>query len=897
MAEFFETLLALSLGASLMSLLLYGLKLCLSARLSSSVYYYLWLLVLLRFVLPMPGFMPTVSEPADAVPVMTENREPQETRENIRDYTEPTIPWSYAPDNISTLPVTAEKEQEPGLPVLYDAAVSVKSADSMALLFMLWLLGALVYLARSVTAYLRFARAVRRKALSPDYPEFEAYRAMPAKKKPRLMKSPYISTPMLMGLFSPVLILPAREYSNETLNNIFLHELKHYSRHDIVYKWFAQVVLALHWFNPLTYFIRREINRACEMSCDEMLISRMDRQQRQSYGETLINLAARRPLPAGIVATSFAMEKRDLKERLSKIMKQKKTSIIAALLCLLLLAGCGTAVGPVSDKADPAPSPENIQLSAEDAPAVDGELSIYKAANVDELLDAIGPDRIIYLNTGVYDLTDAEGYAKSESEYYYWNNCYDGFELVICNTDNLHIVGVEGTEIVTRPRYANVLSFVQCSGIGLDTLIIGHSPEEGFCTGGVVQLDSCADVDITGCSLYGCGTVGIFAENCENVHALGCEIYDCSNYGVDAISCKNVIIEESTFHSNRDGFFQSVFCANNCVGFTVLNCEIYDNEAQSLLQSRYSQQVSMLGCNSRDNIFETAIIHAMGYSPVIDKCSLADLDRFLLYALLPAVDTEGNELTRDKLEAMVQSEASFEGLDELPPVELNEMLSENGRREVTVTTVDEFLAAIDDDTTIKLDAELFDLSTASDYGAYGGDNYYWIDIFDGPGLVINGVKNLSIVSENDCTISAIPRYANVLSFVNCESIVLSGFTAGHTEEPGSCAGGVLDFQDCWGIGIDNCRLYGCGILGISAKACSELRVQDTEIYDCSQGAISLGNIFDASFDGMNIHDCHTPEISIYESMDISFEGEELAPGVYKLENGKAAEFYFEPVNG
>ncbi len=897
MAGFFETLLALSLGASLMALLLYGLKLCLGGKLSSTVYYYLWLLVLLRFVLPMPGFMPMRSDMHTAAQAPLQSIEPRESREHIRDYTEPAIVKGYLRDTERLPPVSTDAVPEESSPVTDETAKAVKSIRPAAVLFALWLLGAMVYLARTVIAYLRFARAVRRKATSPEVWEFEAYRLMPGKRNPRLMKSPYVSTPMLMGLFSPTLILPAREYDDETLNNIFLHELKHFSRRDLVYKWFAQVVLALHWFNPLTYFIRREINRACEMSCDEMLISRMDKAARQSYGETLISLAARRPLPAGIVATSFAMEKRDLKERLSKIMKKKKTSIIAALLCLLLLAGCGAALGPVSDKAEPAPTPENIQLSAEDAPTVDGVLHIYKAANVDELLEAIGPDRIIYLDTGVYDLTDAEGYAKSESDHYYWNNCYDGFELVIHNTDNLHIMGVDGTEIVTRPRYANVLSFVQCSGISLDTLKVGHSPEEGFCTGGVVKLDSCADVDITSCALYGCGTVGIFAENCENVHATGCEIYDCSNYGVSAVSCKNVIIEQSRLHSNRDGFFQSVFRAESCEGFTVLNCEMYDNEAQNLLISAYSQQVSMLGCTSQDNIFKTSIIHAIGYSPVIDKCSLADLDRYLLYANLPAVDIDGNELTREALEAMVQSEASFEGLTELPEVEINEVQADNGRREVTVTTVDEFLAAIDDNTTIKLDAELFDLSTASDYGAYGGDNYYWIDIFDGPSLVINGVEGLSIVAENDCTIAAIPRYANVLSFVNCKSIVLSGFTAGHTEEPGSCAGGVLDFQDCWGVGIDNCRLYGCGILGISAKFCSELRVQDTEIYDCSQGAISLSNIFDAGFEGMDIHDCHTPEISIYESMDISFEGEELAPGVYKMENGKATEFYFEPING
>jgi len=895
MAEVLKTLLALSLGGSLMAALLYGLKLCMGRRLSSSVYYYLWLLVLLRFIIPVPGLMPTKLTPSAEPVEITEYT--AEKRNYIRDYTEPSLVHGNAPEQGNIVPAAvypAQTEIEEGTDIVFTAE---KQAESAQLFFALWLLGASIYILHSITAYLRFAFAVKRSAQSPEIWEFEGYKMMQGKRKPRLMKSPYVSTPMLIGIISPTLILPARDYDADTLYNIFLHELKHHSRHDLLYKWFALTALALHWFNPLTYFIRSEINRACEMSCDEMLISHMDKGQRQSYGETLINLAARRPLPTGIIATSFAMEKRDLKERLTKIMKHKKTSIIAALLCLLLLAGCGAAVGPGKEVQESLPTPENIVISSEDVFADADELSIIKVSNVDELIAAIGSDRVISLESGEYELSAAEGYGTASGENWYWNPCYDGFEFVIHDVENLEFMGQEGAEIVTRPRYANVLSLVQSNNVSLVEVTLGHTVEDGFCTGGVVSLDSCSDISFHGAKLYGCGTVGIFAENCENLYAVGCEIYDCSNYGVSAVSCKNVLIEQSRLHSNRDGFFQSVFRAESCEGFTVLNCGIYDNEAQSLLTSAYSQQVSMLGCTSYDNIFKTCIIHAIGYSPVIDKCSLADLDRYLLYGNLPAVDIEGNELTRDAMEAMVQSEASFEGLAELPKAELNEVQADNGRREVTVSTVDEFLAAIDDNTTIKLDAELFDLSTASNYGAYGGDNYYWIDIFDGPSLVINGVEGLSIVAENDCTIAAIPRYANVLSFVNCKSIVLSGFTAGHTEEPGSCAGGVLDFQDCWGIGVDNCRLYGCGILGISAKSTSQLRVQNTEIYDCSQGAISLINVFDASFEGMDIHDCQTPEISIYESMDISFEGEALAPGVYSIENGKAKEFYFEPVNG
>ena len=63
-------LLGLSLSGTLMALVLMLLRRLLGARLPSAFYYYAWLLVLLRFVLPLPGLMPGLARPA-AAPIPT----------------------------------------------------------------------------------------------------------------------------------------------------------------------------------------------------------------------------------------------------------------------------------------------------------------------------------------------------------------------------------------------------------------------------------------------------------------------------------------------------------------------------------------------------------------------------------------------------------------------------------------------------------------------------------------------------------------------------------------------------------------------------------------------------------------------------------------------------------
>ena len=61
-----ETLLTLTLSGSALALLLLALRYVFLRRMPSTVYYYAWLLVLLRFALPLPGLVPTAKAAAPA---------------------------------------------------------------------------------------------------------------------------------------------------------------------------------------------------------------------------------------------------------------------------------------------------------------------------------------------------------------------------------------------------------------------------------------------------------------------------------------------------------------------------------------------------------------------------------------------------------------------------------------------------------------------------------------------------------------------------------------------------------------------------------------------------------------------------------------------------------------
>lgn len=197
---------------------------------------------------------------------------------------------------------------------------------------------------------------------------------------------------------------------------------------------------------------------------------------------------------------------------------------------------------------------------------------------------------------------------------------------------------------------------------------------------------------------------------------------------------------------------------------------------------------------------------------------------------------------------------------------------------VTVTTADEFLAAIAPDTEIIVDAQLIDLSEATDYGKIvSGQYYYWNETFDGPELYIDGVSNVTIrgsgEDHNANVISSMPRYSNVLTFQNCSNIMVKGLTAGHTEEPGYCMGGVLCFMNSQDILVEDCGLFGCGTLGVKAYSSKNMQIVNNEIYECSVGGVEFTNCDDVNVDGNIFRDLGGYEFRVYGCGIITCNGE------------------------
>ena len=161
-----------------------------------------------------------------------------------------------------------------------------------------WLLGAAAFLAWTGAAHLRFLRWLRRWAAPVTGGEaIAAFNQLGDRlgldRRPRLLVCQGLKAPMLAGLLRPAILLPPGALSGEELGFSLLHELTHYRRRDVWLKTLVLWVNALHWFNPLMWYMVRLVERDIELACDEDALRALPPQDFAAYGQTILDAVAR----------------------------------------------------------------------------------------------------------------------------------------------------------------------------------------------------------------------------------------------------------------------------------------------------------------------------------------------------------------------------------------------------------------------------------------------------------------------------------------------------------------------------------------------------------------------------------------------------------------------------
>ncbi len=322
--------------------------------------YLLWLLPVLRMVLPpLPGgwglsqlIEPFTRRAADAPGVMVGVINPK------------ALPPGIDPSAFTQITIDAGSQHTAMALV---PPTPVADGPNIALLLLgLWAVGALAFLAFHLFSHSRFcSRLLARARIDRTV----------ANGRVRVIETDAAHGPLAFGIWRKYVAFPqdfSERYDEQERDLALAHELGHHVRGDLIANWIALVVLALHWFNPIAWKAFRAFRADQEMACDALVLEGREAALRHAYGRAIVKSAH-----GGAVSAACHLHTiNELKGRLRMLTKTRKLSrarfaaglvgVSALSLAALGLTASGSAAAErLKSNVEAA---TGVRLSLQDAP-------------------------------------------------------------------------------------------------------------------------------------------------------------------------------------------------------------------------------------------------------------------------------------------------------------------------------------------------------------------------------------------------------------------------------------------------------------------------------------------------------------------------------------------------
>lgn len=288
-----------------------------------------------------------------------------------------------------------------------------------------WILGVLVCMFNTVISYVMFLKRYQ-KGLYPI--EEERMKEIISRTGNRIsvFQSRQISSPMLIGMIRPKLVIPTvqKQWTAAELQLIIEHEFCHYQKKDLLLKLLMTLVCCVNWMNPAVYLMRKQFFYDIELACDETALLGRDLEERELYARTMLSLAGNQP---SAFSSSFLESKKQLKGRIDNIfdLGNKKNGFVSAVMVCIafplmgLVVSCGYQPdGTVQTDTNISETVSTEILSSdENEISTDGQTAVGQSDDdsfdynneYNEMLRVYKNDVYLAKENGIYYIKDGQG--------------------------------------------------------------------------------------------------------------------------------------------------------------------------------------------------------------------------------------------------------------------------------------------------------------------------------------------------------------------------------------------------------------------------------------------------------------------------------------------------------
>lgn len=242
----------------------------------------------------------------------------------------------------------------------------------------------------------------------------ECKKELGIKKDVGLVVQHIFPIPAITGVLKPILILPVQTLSGKDagqMKHILMHELTHYKSGDIIATTILNILNAVYWFNPLVWLCCKLIRKDMEILCDTRVIGRLGKENRQEYIHTILMFSQLKHTPGLNPAMSLNDGCVTMQKRILGMFGRKKTKarikVPVLLICMAIVFSCFTTACQTAPEKKPVAGRVELEKKVEQAAA---PVVKYEApGNWQETLELQGSKVKVDINAAL-TLPDVEAY-------------------------------------------------------------------------------------------------------------------------------------------------------------------------------------------------------------------------------------------------------------------------------------------------------------------------------------------------------------------------------------------------------------------------------------------------------------------------------------------------------
>lgn len=206
-----------------------------------------------------------------------------------------------------------------------------------------------------------------------------------------------IASPTLLGFRKPRILLceqHIQRLNDNQLRFIFYHELAHFKRKDVGVNWLMHHLLILNWFNPILWHAYYSMREDQEIACDALALTFIDSEEKIEYGHTIITLLEHYSnyyqMPS---LANLSKNKKALKRRIVMIKKFNKKSYRWSALGLTAVLGI-SAFSLMNASAEELKSESQVTKNKIEQAAKPEEMNNLEKSKAEEVAKQLEMDKL-----------------------------------------------------------------------------------------------------------------------------------------------------------------------------------------------------------------------------------------------------------------------------------------------------------------------------------------------------------------------------------------------------------------------------------------------------------------------------------------------------------------------